>query len=96
MDSVIQHGKERNETDAACIMVDRISSKYPVIIMADRGYENYNLFAHIEGRHFQKHTFNKRANIFGTSLKKTPKEILLEIENIQVFLFLKTGFRKKE
>lgn len=52
MDSVIQHGKERNETDAACIMVDRISEKYPVIIMADRGYENYNLFAHIEERLF--------------------------------------------
>lgn len=50
MDSVIQHGKERNETDAACIMVNRISDKYPVIIMADRGYENYNLFAHIEER----------------------------------------------
>lgn len=52
MDSVIQHGKERNETDATCIMVDRISDKYPVIIMADRGYENYNLFAHIEERLF--------------------------------------------
>lgn len=52
MDSVIQRGKGRNETDAACIMVDRISEKYPVIIMADRGYENYNLFAHIEERLF--------------------------------------------
>lgn len=52
MDSIIQHGKERNETDAACIMVDRISEKYSVIIMADRGYENYNLFAHIKERLF--------------------------------------------
>lgn len=52
MDSVIQHGKERNETDAACIIFDRISDKYPVIIMADHGYENYNLFAHIEERLF--------------------------------------------
>ena len=33
-------------------MVDRISEKYPVIIMADRRYENYNLFAHIEERLF--------------------------------------------
>ena len=60
MDSVIQHGKERNETDAACIMVDRISEKYPVIIMADRGYENYNLFAHIEERLFDYVIFCKK------------------------------------
>lgn len=52
MDVVIQHGNERNETDAACIMVDRLPENDPVIIMADRGYENYNLFAHIEERLF--------------------------------------------
>lgn len=43
MESVIQYGKERDETDetdVACIMVDRSSEKYPVIIMADCGYEN--------------------------------------------------------
>ena len=37
---------------AACELVDRISEKHPVIIMADRGYENYNLFVHIEERLF--------------------------------------------
>lgn len=52
LDAVIQHGKKENETDAACIMVDRLPETYPVIIMADRGYENYNLFAHIEERLF--------------------------------------------
>ena len=40
MENVIQYGKERDETDVACIMVDRSSEKYPVIIMADCGYEN--------------------------------------------------------
>ncbi|MDE7431426.1 MAG: IS4 family transposase [Lachnospiraceae bacterium] len=52
LDAVIQKGKKENETDAACIMVDRLTESYPVIIMADRGYENYNLFAHIEQRLF--------------------------------------------
>ena len=32
--------------------MDRIDEKHPVIIMADRGYENYNLFAHIEEKLF--------------------------------------------
>ncbi len=51
MDVVIQYGNERNETDAACVMVDRLPENDP-IIMADWGYENYNLFAHIEERLF--------------------------------------------
>lgn len=29
-------------------MVDRRSSAFPAIFMADRGYESYNTFAHIE------------------------------------------------
>lgn len=52
MDAVIQRGNEKNETDAACTMVDRLPENHPVIIMADRGYENYNLFAHIGERLF--------------------------------------------
>ena len=52
LDVVIQKGTEKNETGAACQLVDRISDKYPVIVLADRGYESYNLFAHIEERSF--------------------------------------------
>lgn len=52
MDVIVQKGLHENETGAACELVDRISEKHPVIIMADRGYENYNLFAHIEERLF--------------------------------------------
>ena len=37
---------------AACKLVDGLSERHPVIIMADRGYENYNLFAHVEERLF--------------------------------------------
>ncbi|WP_419025150.1 transposase [Emergencia sp.] len=37
---------------AAVGMVEGLSEKYPVILLADRGYESYNLFAHIEERLF--------------------------------------------
>lgn len=33
-------------------MVEGLSEKYPVILLADRGYESYNLFTHIEERLF--------------------------------------------
>ena len=52
LDVIVQKRLYENETGAACELVDRISEKHPVIIMADRGYENYNLFAHIEERLF--------------------------------------------
>ena len=41
--TTIQKGLHENETGAACELVDRISEQHPVLIMADRGYENYNL-----------------------------------------------------
>lgn len=52
IDAVIQRGLKENKTDAACTIVDQPAETYPVIIVADRGYENYNLFAHIEKRLF--------------------------------------------
>ena len=52
LDAIVQKGLKENECGAACELVDRISEQYPVIIMADRGYENYNLFAHVEERLF--------------------------------------------
>lgn len=52
LDVVIQRALQENEYGAACDLVDRISEKYPVILLADRGYENYNLFAHVEERLF--------------------------------------------
>lgn len=50
--AVVQKGVKENEYSAACELVDGLSEQYPVIIMADRGYESYNLFAHIEERLF--------------------------------------------
>lgn len=52
VDAIVQKGLKENECGAACELVDGLSERYPVIIMADRGYESYNLFAHIEERLF--------------------------------------------
>ena len=52
VDAIVQNALKENECGAACDLVDRITDQYPVIIMADRGYENYNLFAHVEERLF--------------------------------------------
>lgn len=52
IDAVVQKGLKENECGAACDLVDRVIERYPAIIMADRGYENYNLFAHVEERLF--------------------------------------------
>lgn len=52
LDAVIQSGYAENECAAAVEMVDRLSDKFPVILTADRGYEAYNLFAHVEERLF--------------------------------------------
>ena len=52
VDAIIQKGLKENECSAASDLVDRVTEEYPAIIMADRGYENYNLFAHVEERLF--------------------------------------------
>lgn len=52
VDAIIEKGCKENECGTACELVDGLSERHPVIIMADRGYENYNLFAHIEERLF--------------------------------------------
>lgn len=52
LDVIIQRALHEDECGAACALVDRIPERYPVILLADRGYENYNLFAHVEERLF--------------------------------------------
>lgn len=52
LDVEIQRASQENECGAACKLVDRIPETYPVILLADRGFENYNLFAHVEERLF--------------------------------------------
>ncbi len=48
VDVIVQDVRLCNERDALCTMVDRASSRQKTIILADRGYESYNVMAHIE------------------------------------------------
>ena len=48
LDSCIQPTRSENEHKALTDMVDRSCIKDQVIVIADRGYESYNNFAHIE------------------------------------------------
>ncbi len=47
MDTIIQSGREENEFQALIDMVDRSDIEEKAIIIADLGYENYNVFEHI-------------------------------------------------
>lgn len=47
VDSIIQPSRKENEFRALTDMVDRSDIKDPTIIIADRGYESYNVFEHI-------------------------------------------------
>lgn len=48
VDAILQPGRKENENRALTDMMDRSKIKGKVIVMADRGYEAYNAFAHAE------------------------------------------------
>lgn len=48
VDVIIETETQKDETGMGCKMIDRIRDTYPVIVIADRNYENYNFFAHVE------------------------------------------------
>lgn len=52
LDAAITSGHVNRERDIAVTFIQNTSEQYPVIFLADRGYETYNLFAHIEQRLF--------------------------------------------
>lgn len=52
VDAEINPESKAGEPNAAVDMMNRITDKYPVILVADRGYEHYNLFANVEERLF--------------------------------------------
>jgi len=47
VDSIVQSGRKENEIQALIDMVDRSDIKEQTIVIADRGYESYNVFEHI-------------------------------------------------
>lgn len=48
VDVIVETGMQKEETAIGCKLIDRIKDTYPVIVIADRNYENYNFFAHVE------------------------------------------------
>ena len=49
-DVLIQNARDENEKRAMCDMIDRYDDNSKTIFIADRNYENYNIFAHVEKR----------------------------------------------
>lgn len=43
LDAIVSPGTKSGETRAAADMVDSLSDRFPVILTADRNYEQYNL-----------------------------------------------------
>lgn len=64
LDALIQSGRKENEFCALCQMVDRFPYPGKIIFIADRGYESYNVFAHIErkGMHYLIRVKDKNSN----------------------------------
>ena len=52
VDASLYAGTKCGEVAAAVEFVRHLPEKFPVILIADRGYESYNLFAHVEERLF--------------------------------------------
>lgn len=48
IDAVVQSSRNANEHKAFVSMIDRDNTKQPTIYIADRGYEAYNNFAHVQ------------------------------------------------
>lgn len=53
IDTDIQNKKEMNEAKSLNKMVSRLNIQDDVIIIADRGYESYNVFANIENNNYK-------------------------------------------
>lgn len=47
VDAIVQPGRKENEFQALTDMVDRSDFKEKTIVVADRGYESYNVFEHV-------------------------------------------------
>lgn len=50
VDALIQEPYEENESSAMIEMIKKLTANQKTIIMADRGYETYNIFANIQER----------------------------------------------
>ena len=48
VNAIIQPARQENENRAMCDMIDRYPGHSKTLFVADRGFENYNIFAHIQ------------------------------------------------
>jgi hypothetical protein len=90
VDACVQPGKKKNEFRALTDMVDHLKIDGNVIVIADRGYESYNVFAHIEQKGWKYvirvKDINSNGIISGLNLPETDefdKEINLTLTRKQ-------------
>ena len=86
MDAVVQPGRKRNEYRALNDMVDRSSIHGKAIVIADRGYESYNVFAHIEQKGWNYVIRVKDINSSGILAKRKLSEMEEFDETISIVL----------
>ena len=109
LDAQIQPVRKQNETGALIEMVDRSPLLEEVILVADRGYESYNVFAHLEEKGWKyviRVKDNSRRSIVSTlnkpstdeydesfNLTLTRKQTKEIKSNPQIYKFLPTNAR---
>lgn len=74
IDAVIESGRYNNECKAMCDMIDRYQGTENSIFIADRGYESYNIFAHVKerGQHYLIRVRDSKTSCIISSLKQLP------------------------
>ena len=48
VDAIIQPARQENESKALCTMIERYRGSAKTLFIADRGYQSYNIFAHVQ------------------------------------------------
>ncbi len=74
VDAIIQPARKRNEYRALSDMADRSSIQGSVILLADRGYESYNVFEHITKKGWNYVIRVKDIHSSGIISKRKPSE----------------------
>ncbi len=75
-DVIVQKEHTKYESRALCEMVERSGIAGPVLLLADRNYEAYNNFAHLEAKGWKyliRIKDNNRKNAYGVKLPDQPE-----------------------
>ena len=91
VDAIIQPGKKENEFQALIDMVDRSTISDKTIVIADRGFESYNVFEHINKKNWNYVIRVKDVNSNGiASGISLPKQDTFDIEHSILLTRLQT------